>query len=88
MNNDTIKEIKFSELSAARGRNGIIRMSGLEIMPSQGGTTVMLSPLTSKGKPSDACWLEIPLENIPELIADLKNRLNGTTFAPKPEKTP
>jgi hypothetical protein len=61
-----IHEIKFKNETASKGRNGIIKTSGVEVMSSSYG--VMLSPITSKGKPSDACFVEIEENSVKETV--------------------
>ena len=56
-----MKKIIFSDQTpvAYRGRNGMGKMSGIEIHPVPAGYT-SLNPITSKGAASDAAILEIP----------------------------
>lgn len=55
--NTMIQEVKFKKETSSKGRNGIIKTSGVEVMSS--GYGVMISPITSKGRPSDACFIEV-----------------------------
>jgi hypothetical protein len=41
----------------SKGRNGLIKTSGIEVMASEYG--VMVSPITSRGFASEACWVEM-----------------------------
>ncbi len=77
-----MNDIKFSKVLTAKGRNGLLKQTGLAITPNAEKDTLSLSPLTSRGF-TDSCWLEIPKENLPELlpifgtddlIAELKKR--------------
>jgi hypothetical protein len=56
-----MKKILFSDQTPAayRGRNGMGKMSGIEIHSVPAGYT-SLNPVTSKGAASDAAILEIP----------------------------
>ena len=72
----SIETIKFKNETASKGRNGIIKTSGVEVMSSSYG--VMVSPITSKCKPSDACFIEVDSEAIIETaLAMLKIADNG-----------
>lgn len=89
-----MNDIKFSKVLTAKGRNGLLKQTGLAITPNAEKDTLSLSPLTSKGF-TDSCWIEIPKENIPELlpifgtddlIAELKKRnADPATFTDKQE---
>lgn len=63
-----MNDIKYSKVLTAKGRNGLIKQSGLAITPNAEKDTLSLSPLTSKGGFTDSCWLEIPKESLPELL--------------------
>lgn len=56
-----MKKIIFTDQTpvAYRGRNGMGKMSGIEIHSLPAGY-VSLNPVTSKGAPSDAAVLEVP----------------------------
>lgn len=69
-----IIEIKFKNETASKGRNGIIKTSGVEVMSSSYG--VMVSPITSKSKPSDACFIEVDTENIEDVILAMRKAIN------------
>jgi RNase P/RNase MRP subunit POP5 len=66
-----VKKIVFPRVVAARGRGGIVRVKGLEVLGSDGSRNAMLSPITSKGNVSESCWLEVPRESLDEVIAAL-----------------
>lgn len=58
----------------ARGRNGFMKMSGIELWnytPGNEGPQVSLSPITSKGNRTDACMLPIPMNRVREVAAAL-----------------
>jgi hypothetical protein len=69
-----INEIKFKKETASKGRNGIIKTSGVEVMSSSYG--VMLSPITSKGKPSDACFVEVDIDSVNEVAMSMIKAVN------------
>lgn len=70
----SIETIKFKNETASKGRNGIIKTSGVEVMSSSYG--VMVSPITSKCKPSDACFIEVDSENIEDVILAMRKAVN------------
>ena len=61
-----ITQVKFNSETASKGRNGVIKTSGVEIMSSSYG--IMFSPITSKGNPSDACFIEMENESIGDVV--------------------
>ena len=61
-----IKEIKFDNETASKGRNGIIRTLGVEVMSSSLG--VMLSPITGFGNVASSCFVEIDTEKVRETV--------------------
>lgn len=61
----------FSRITNFTGRNGLMKCSGIEIMPIS-NDRVILSPLTSKGIVG-RCDIFIPVEDIPKLIQTLQN---------------
>ena len=67
--------VLFSRQTNFLGRNGYMKCSGLDLC--KGGlrdALVRLSPLTSQGY-IGRCELEIPLEDLPALIARLQKLL-------------
>lgn len=62
-----IKTIDFNRVTKFTGRNGYFNASGLELMENS-NNTVMITPLTTKGKQPARCDIEIPKESIPILI--------------------
>jgi hypothetical protein len=65
----------FSQQTNSLGRNGYMKCSGLDLC--KGGLRddlMLLSPLTSRGHVG-RCELEIPLEDLPALIAGLQKLL-------------
>jgi hypothetical protein len=75
-----IKTIKFDKPSYrdSRGRNGFIQTHGIEIYDVSSTTeedrdgSIMLSPVNSRGKVSEACRLSIAKSALPEIIAALQ----------------
>lgn len=69
-----IKDVKFSEMSSYRGRNGAGKMSGLGIQAYEMGEAkiIVLNPITSRNEVSDAAVLRIPEKEIPQVIDALR----------------
>jgi hypothetical protein len=70
------REVRFAEAepgASARGRNGMIRTSGLMLecfwQPDDmgGKPYLVIRPLTSRGVVSYSCFVEVPLDALPEL---------------------
>lgn len=61
--------IKFRNPTTYRGRNGIGTQVGIELANIRGALQIL--PVNTKGV-SDAAWLEVPAENVPDYIAGLK----------------
>lgn len=61
-----MKNFKFKNPAPCQslGRNGIIQTTGVEILPTILESSILLSPVTSKGRPSSSCFIEIPLEDV------------------------
>jgi hypothetical protein len=81
---------------ASLGRNGWIQTVGLEMYSSggreaalRGAATVRLYPVTSKQKPG-RCVIEIPLDDLPEVIENLQQcvALVGRKPGPPAAKAP
>lgn len=62
------KEINFKRTTDAKGRYGILKQTGIEVLETE--QTFMLSPMT-KMSVSVACFLEIPKENVAEVCEAL-----------------
>ena len=61
-----------SRYSWALGRSGAIWQSGLEVLHSfLTAGQVVIYPLTSKGKPSRSCRIDIPVESIDDVVSAL-----------------
>lgn len=75
INNRTYKTIKFNHRVTFLGRNGTMKSIGVEVMnsPDLDGL-VYLTPITSKNTPG-RCEIQIPKENLPELIEALQSCL-------------
>lgn len=54
------------------GRNRIGSCQGLEIF--EGGDRITLFPLNSRGR-TEACWIDLPKEAIPEVINILQEAM-------------
>jgi hypothetical protein len=52
------------------GRNGWLITTGLDL--NIVGGAIVIHPITTRGRPSSACQLGIPRENIPALIQILE----------------
>lgn len=66
--------MKFSKPTTFLGRNGMFAATGLEINPyltADNHSVVVLEPVTSRGV-IGRCNIEIPVEDIPSLIAELQ----------------
>jgi len=70
-----IKTIEFDRVTKFTGRNGYFNAKGLEIMTYEGSNNIMITPLTAKGGQAARCDIEIPKENIRELIYELEDML-------------
>ena len=66
-----MKEIKFSKTIniGAKGRNGLLRQSGITVTPSGWEPVKWLNPITGRGVASDACYLTVPNNVAGELAA-------------------
>ena len=65
-------EIKYKRTVAFEGRNGLFKQGGIVIRVSDYGKTITMFPLTLKGIIA-RCMIEIPLENMQEIIHELKS---------------
>ena len=62
-------EIAFkSKRTKSQGRNGLAISTGIGVYPLK--DTVLISPITSRGETQN-CYIEIPREDIPQLISQL-----------------
>lgn len=61
----------FNRLTNFTGRNGYFTAKGIEAYPMHHNQTIMLTPITSKGKLA-RCDIQIPIENLEEVIATLE----------------
>lgn len=68
------EQVKFAKTTGFLGRNGYMKCSGIDLSSST--DVVTLSPLTSRGDVG-RCNIEIPLDNLPEVIAKLQRLLPG-----------
>lgn len=73
-----MSQIKFKKQCTAMGRNGTSKQIGLDIYPGSRIDTlnnpfdmIVLTPVNSYGQLTNG-WLEIPVENVPELIEQLQ----------------
>jgi hypothetical protein len=63
-------EIKFNRNLMAYGRNGNITQTGIDINPI--GEYINIWPINSRGQVSNAALIQVPMENLDELIAKLQ----------------
>src|ERR1035437_2816080 len=70
-------DIKYTKQVHFIGRNGYFKQSGL-VVQSHDGENVTLIPLTSRGVTGN-CMMDIPLEDVPSVIAALKTVSNLPT---------
>lgn len=75
-----IKEIKFTRQTNFTGRNGYMKCGGIEVMGFDHKSMVQVAPITSKGAVG-RCDIEIPLEDVPALIAALQEIAGQTKKA-------
>ena len=66
-----MKEIAFSKTikAGAKGRNGLLRQSGIQVIKSGWEPVKWLHPVTGRGAASDACYLTVPNNVAGELAA-------------------
>lgn len=67
--------MKFTKTTDFLGRNGMFTATGLEItacITTGNNSVITLSPITSKEQIA-RCFIEIPREDIPALIAELQS---------------
>lgn len=78
---ESICRLTYPKLCAAKGRNGHMKQTGLEVMrmacslndpKTERGPVVILTPLHTKGT-GDSCHIEIPIESIPDMIEVLQH---------------
>lgn len=63
--------IKFTRETNFTGRNGYFKASGIELSGYDPMGNILLTPITSKGTAA-RCDVTIPVEDIPNLIKQLK----------------
>jgi hypothetical protein len=67
--------MKFKRQVSAEGRNGLIKQSGVDILVTiYRGTTVTLTPITSKGSLA-RCTIEIPAEDWEQFASEVSNAI-------------
>ncbi len=67
-----IIEVNQDTLTYSKGRHGFIKTSGVEMILFSDDKTIMLSPLTSKGKPCVSCNIEVNRKSLPDIIRALQ----------------
>ncbi len=72
------KQIKFERTTNFTGRNGYLKCGGIDVQTLRHNRSVMLTAITSKDKIGSGD-IEIPEENIPELIIALQAALDATS---------
>lgn len=66
-----MKKIAFSKTikAGAKGRNGLLRQSGIKVIKSGWEPVKWLHPVTGRGAVSDSCYLTVPNNVAGELAA-------------------
>ena len=72
-----IEEIKSKIETSSRGRNGIIKTKGIEVMKGCDGQTVYFSPLKRDGSVTEACFIHVGIDAIPGIIEALQAIINN-----------
>lgn len=74
-----MKEIKFSKTikDGARGRNGLLKQSGIKVIKSGWEPVKWLHPVTGRGAVSDSCYLTVPNNVAGELAAAITDVESG-----------
>lgn len=67
--------MKFSKPTLCFDRNGAFPVSGLEVRLYENNSVIVLEPTTAHGKVGRAD-IEIPIEDVPLLIAELRLQLH------------
>lgn len=77
-----MKEISYNRICSCQGRNGLSEQKGISITREQRVDEkgkvfecITFEPINNKGEITNA-WLQIPLENIDEMIKYLKQLKN------------
>ncbi len=65
--------VKFKNETSYKGRNGLAKLTGMEVMQTLGNTCVMVSPVNTKCVSST--WTEINKEDLPAFIKQLQKCL-------------
>jgi len=63
--------VRWDRTTNFTGRNGYFKCSGIELVPLDHNSSVMVSALTGRGDVA-RCDIEIPLEAVPDVIAKLQ----------------
>ena len=64
-------KIELSEAGEYRGRNGVGKLVGLEVMQASPGANVTISGINSRGA-SNSAWFFFPTQDIPAIIEMLQ----------------
>jgi hypothetical protein len=67
-------KVDFSRTTDARGRNGMMYAVALDVYRPTVGRTIGLGVYTARGR-SDSIIIEIPIEDIPAVIAALQKEV-------------
>jgi len=78
-------EVKFTRVMNFTGRNGYMKQSGVDIQTAAHDEKVIISPITSRGYVG-RCDMEIPYENLPSFIGELKEAFIQLTAERKAQK--
>ena len=65
-------QLTFNRRTKFTGRNGYFDCSGLDLLVLNHNQSVMIAPLTGRTGAIARCDIEVPLENIHELIKKLQ----------------
>ena len=71
------EQVKFERQTHFTGRNGYGKCNGIDLLPLDHNKSLMIAPLTSRGDVG-RCDIEVPMENLPELIAKLQEIYQAT----------
>jgi hypothetical protein len=93
--NDKFLKVRFASVTPqmpkechpqSKGRNGLIKTTGVQIYTNEHDNLVQLSPITTKGQPSDNCYVEVPFEK--KALLELADKLQFlASHAPEAPQT-
>jgi len=62
------KELFYNRTLRYLGKNGVGKQIGVEVFYNEAENCIMLSPINSKGNITEACFLNIPVELLPDIL--------------------